>query len=56
MPDVWAMAPGRAFSEGAAMNWIDWAVVIVSLFVLIFVVYVRLFVLLPTWMLWQLPV
>lgn len=33
----------------------DWAVVIVSLFILIFVVYVRFFVALPTWMLWEIP-
>ena len=34
----------------------DWAVVIVSLLVLVFVVYVRLFVSLPTWMLWHLDI
>ena len=33
----------------------DWGVVLISLIVLVFVVYIRLYVPLPTWMLWQLP-
>ncbi|MFX1481988.1 MAG: energy-coupling factor transporter transmembrane component T family protein [Promethearchaeota archaeon] len=33
----------------------DWGVVILSLLVLIFVIYLRIFVVLPSWMLWQLP-
>jgi len=34
----------------------DWAVVIISFLVLVLVVYVRLFMSLPTWMLWELPI
>ena len=34
----------------------DWAVVVVSLLVLVFVVYVRLFMSLPAWMLWHLDI
>ncbi|MFW9786307.1 MAG: energy-coupling factor transporter transmembrane component T family protein [Candidatus Thorarchaeota archaeon] len=34
----------------------DWVVVVIFLLVLIFVVYVRLFVTLPSWMLWQIAV
>jgi energy-coupling factor transport system permease protein len=34
----------------------DWGVVIISLMVLVFVVYVRLYVPLPDWLLWHLPI
>ncbi|KXH77088.1 MAG: hypothetical protein AM326_05840 [Candidatus Thorarchaeota archaeon SMTZ-45] len=33
----------------------EWAVVMISLFVLVFVVYVRFFIPLPPWMLWEIP-
>lgn len=34
----------------------DWGVMIVSLFVLVIVMYMRLFIQLPPWTLWQLPI
>lgn len=34
----------------------DWGVVLISFMVLVFVVYVRLYVPLPDWLLWHLPI
>jgi energy-coupling factor transport system permease protein len=45
----------RTYMEMLAFRKRDWAVVLVSLAVLILVVYIRLYVPLPDWMLWQIP-
>jgi energy-coupling factor transport system permease protein len=43
----------RTYMNVLKFNRRDWGVVLVSLFVLIFIVYIRLFITLPPWLLWQ---
>ncbi|MHA2220577.1 MAG: energy-coupling factor transporter transmembrane component T family protein [Candidatus Thorarchaeota archaeon] len=45
----------RTYMNTLSFRKRDWGVVFVSLIVLAFVVYVRLFIPLPVWMMWQLP-
>ncbi len=45
----------RTYMNALKFKKQDWAILVVSLIILVFILYVRLFELMPTWMLWQLP-
>jgi energy-coupling factor transport system permease protein len=46
----------RTYMNALKFRRRDWGVMIVSLFVLVIVMYMRLFIQLPPWTLWQLPI